>query len=68
MGVTATQLLIDARLEKAHQMLSANVGQSQVMSVTEVSYKCGYTDPRYFSRCFKQKYGKSPSEYNGVDR
>ncbi len=68
MGVTATQLLIDARLEKARQMLSANVGQSQAISVTEVSYKCGYTDPRYFSRCFKQKYGKSPSEYNGVDR
>ncbi len=65
MGITATQLLIDARMEKARKMLTAPCGQTERLSVTEITYRCGYTDSRYFSRCFKQKYGKTPTEYAG---
>lgn len=32
-------------------------------SISEVATSVGYTDPLYFSRAFKKKYGLSPSQY-----
>ena len=31
--------------------------------VSEVAFKCGFSDPKYFSKCFKTATGKTPSEY-----
>lgn len=59
LGITAAQLLIDARLQHAVQLLK----QNPYMSVSDVAYQCGYSDPRYFSRSFKMKYGVSPTDY-----
>lgn len=61
MGITAAQLLINARMERASQLLSPSDGPRP--SVSEVAYRCGYSDPHYFSRCFKQRFGVSPTEY-----
>ena len=61
-GVTAAQLLIEARMQRACQLLAAHADNG--LSVSEVAYKCGYSDSRYFSRCFKSKYGVAPSEYS----
>ena len=33
------------------------------MSIAEVAYAVGFTDPKYFSKCFKKETGKTPSEY-----
>lgn len=33
------------------------------LTVSEVSFKCGFSDPNYFSRFFKRYFGLSPSEY-----
>ena len=33
------------------------------MSVADVAYRCGFSDPKYFSRCFKKIMGCSPTEY-----
>ena len=32
-------------------------------SLTAISEQVGYTDPYYFSRCFKQYYGVTPSKF-----
>lgn len=32
-------------------------------SITEIAYKCGFSDVNYFSRFFKQKTGISPTAY-----
>lgn len=32
-------------------------------SISDVSYRCGYSDPQYFSKVFKQKIGFSPKAY-----
>ena len=32
-------------------------------SVSEVAYKVGFSDPGYFSRCFREQYHMSPAEY-----
>ena len=63
-GITAAQLLINARMRQAARMLSCPEGGVKP-NISDVAYKCGYADTRYFSRCFKKKYGVAPSEYSG---
>ena len=33
------------------------------MNFTEIAYIVGFRDPGYFTKCFRQKYGKTPKEY-----
>jgi AraC-like DNA-binding protein len=33
------------------------------MSISAVSEACGFSDPLYFSRVFKKRFGKSPVAY-----
>lgn len=63
LGVTAVQLLIEARMQRAQQLLAGR-DTAEKFSMSEVAYRCGYSDAKYFSRSFKQKYGVSPSEYS----
>lgn len=35
---------------------------SKGYSIAEASYKCGFNDPKYFSKCFKKYYGISPKD------
>ncbi|HKK44815.1 MAG TPA: response regulator, partial [Balneolaceae bacterium] len=46
------------RLERASQLLAQHWG-----NVSEVSYKVGFQDSKYFSRLFKQTFGETPSEF-----
>jgi AraC-like DNA-binding protein len=46
------------RMKKAMELL-----QTGQLTVSEISYKVGITDPFYFSRCFKAQFGHSPSAY-----
>jgi signal transduction histidine kinase/ligand-binding sensor domain-containing protein/DNA-binding response OmpR family regulator len=57
-AMTPVEFVRDFRLEKAKQYLEA--GDS---NVSEVAYMTGFSNPNYFSTCFKEKYGKSPSEF-----
>ena len=58
MGITPQDLLREARIKRASQMLITTE-----CTVAEVAYACGFTDPKYFSRCFKHHFGKTPSDY-----
>ena len=33
------------------------------MTFAEIAYSIGFTDPKYFSKCFKKETGMTPSEY-----
>ena len=58
MGVTPADFMREARLKRACQLL-----KKPDSIVSEVAYRCGFSDPKYFSRCFKQSFGMSPSDY-----
>ena len=58
MGITPQDLLREARIKHASQLLT-----NTQKTIAEVAYACGFTDPKYFSRCFKQSTGLLPSEY-----
>ena len=58
MGITPLDLLREARIKHACRLL-----HETDKTVAEISYASGFTDPKYFSRCFKQSIGKTPSEF-----
>ena len=58
MGITPQDLLREARIKRACQLL-----RQTDKTVAEVAYACGFSDPKYFSRSFKQSTGMSPTEY-----
>ena len=45
------------RLSKAWKMIEDKKG-----NISEITYSIGFSSPAYFSRCFKEEYGYSPSE------
>ena len=61
MGITPQDLLREARIKRACQLL-----RNSNKTVSEVAYACGFSDPKYFSRCFKQSTGQSPTEYKNA--
>jgi ligand-binding sensor domain-containing protein/signal transduction histidine kinase/DNA-binding response OmpR family regulator len=57
-GQTATEFIRLTRLKMAIKLLEA--GEN---NVSEIAYKVGFTSPSYFAKCFRDQYGKSPSEF-----
>lgn len=57
LGVTPLDFIREARIRKACQMLSAGE------AVNDVAYACGFSNPKYFRKCFKDWTGKTPSEF-----
>ncbi len=56
-GVAPSRFIRDFRLNKARDLLLA--GESNIAGV---AYQTGFTSPGYFSKCFKELFGLSPSE------
>ncbi len=42
---------------------AANLLKSTELSVKEICYKTGFSDPNYFSGAFKERFGVSPKKY-----
>lgn len=57
-GMTFVEFVRDLKLISAKRLLTDNQ-----FTVAEAANQVGYADVKYFSRLFKQKFGKSPSEY-----
>ena len=58
-GSTPHQLIQDARLEEAARLL-----QEGTHTVHDVCEMVGFNSSNYFSKCFKQKYGCTPRDWN----
>lgn len=53
-----SQFIRRIRLEKAFEMLGKNE-----LTVAEVAYDTGFGSPSYFTKCFHDKFGYAPGEY-----
>ena len=60
-GCSPNKFIRVARLNKAKQML-----KDPANSISAIAYECGYNDPAYFSRVFKQEHGETPQEWRSV--
>jgi AraC-like DNA-binding protein len=58
MGITPLDLMREARVKRACQLLTQTD-----KNISDIAYACGFTDPKYFSRSFRQSTGLSPTEY-----
>lgn len=57
-GMTPYEYYTDNRIKKAIYLL-----QDSPFSVKEIAYSLGFTDEHYFSKIFKKKTGKKPTDY-----
>lgn len=57
-GLAPIEFIKEMRINRAVQLI--DTGE---YSMTQISYMVGINDPRYFSKCFKQKMGMTPTEY-----
>lgn len=52
------ELLRRMRLQKAASLLAASD-----MTVAEVAYEVGFSSPSYFTKCYKEQFGESPTDF-----
>ena len=53
------RIISETRLEKARELLI----DRPELNITEISERVGFNSPKYFTRCFRDRYGISPKKY-----
>ena len=59
-GLPTAQFIRNYRLDIAKKLIVENVANR---NITEIAYRVGFNDPKYFTRCFTKQYGASPSSF-----
>lgn len=57
-GLSPVEFIRNIRLKHGCQLL-----KKKSVSVAEVAYECGFSNPKYFATCFKEEFGLTPKEY-----
>jgi len=58
-SIKPVDFLKKAKLNYAARLLT----KGNIYNINEVSWRCGFNDSKYFSRCFAQEFGVNPSQY-----
>lgn len=58
LGQSASELIRTFRLKRAASLLGQGHG-----NVSEIAFRVGFSSPNYFTKCFKDYFGQTPSEY-----
>ena len=57
-GLTPLDFVRNVKMKRACMMLLA-----RTQNISEVAYAVGFSTPKYFTKCFKEEFGITPSEY-----
>lgn len=57
-GTTPAEFIRAYRLEKALSLLD-----DRRLNIAEIAFETGFSNPSYFSKCFRNRYGLLPSRY-----
>lgn len=57
-GTTPSEYLRAKRIHRSEELLRGGE-----FTVSEIAYKVGFNNPRYFSKYFQEEYGMTPSQY-----
>jgi AraC-like DNA-binding protein len=65
-GASFSERVIECRLQKARVMLQSREGSSS--KISDIAYACGFNEVSYFNRCFRRRFGASPTQFReGAD-
>ena len=59
-GLNTSGFIRNVRLKAACRIMEE---KGNVVRISELAYAVGFSDPKYFSVCFKKEFGMLPSEY-----
>jgi signal transduction histidine kinase/DNA-binding response OmpR family regulator len=57
-GMSTSEFIQDFRLRRAALLI-----EKRADSISQIAYQVGFNDQSYFTKCFKKKFGKTPSEF-----
>lgn len=57
-GCTPLEFIRNIKLKYACSLL-----KKKAISISEVAYATGFSSPKYFTKCFKEEFGMTPTEY-----
>ena len=60
-GASFTMRLNELRLRKAAELLA----HAPARRISDIAFDCGFNDLSYFNRCFRRRYGLTPSAARG---
>lgn len=61
-GFSTNEFIRTLRLKRASQLL-----EKRSATIVEIAYEVGFNNPSYFAECFRDQFGKLPSEYGGKE-
>lgn len=62
-GASFTARVLELRLQRARAMLADR--RYDRMKAIDVAHACGFDSVSYFNRCFRRRFGASPTQYRG---
>ena len=57
-GLTPLELIRNIKMKRACMMLL-----EKKMNISEIAYAVGFGNPKYFTKCFKEEFSMTPTEY-----
>jgi YesN/AraC family two-component response regulator len=58
-GMNVSTFIRDIRMKEAYKLAESNPN----LRVSDLAYRVGFQDPKYFSTCFKKQFGMQPKEF-----
>jgi AraC-like DNA-binding protein len=58
-----SERVLELRLQKARAMLASLQGSR--MKISDIAFACGFSEVSYFNRCFRRRFGASPTQCRG---
>ena len=58
-GMNVSAFIRNIRMKEAKRLAQTQPD----LRVSDLAYKVGFKDPKYFSTCFKKEFGLQPSEF-----
>lgn len=56
-GKSPVEIIREERLRRGHQLLA-----DSSLTISEIAYRVGFSSPSYFTKCYKDFFGKAPTE------
>lgn len=56
-GKSPVEIVREERLKRGHQLLA-----DSSLTISEIAYRVGFSSPSYFTKCYKDFFGKSPTD------